>query len=390
MFGPSVKKVQRWKNDRNVDALVKAMDSNDYDIKVATIDALADLQHKTSAKLIINALRHPISSTVRESAAKALGTLKANLAIKDLIKTLGDDHPKVQAAAKQALLSMGATVYPIVRDQLSDFYHETIRNTCRDILVKAGARATDVLIDGLEKGTYGIREESALLLGELGDSRSREALVHALADNRIEVRKASAGALKAIGWHPGSDHYAVHYYVAIGEVESAIQFGEMAQDPLKSWLIDDDMDLRRRVAIGLRRLDWRPTTRKEAADFWAAAGKFSELVKLGPDAVDTLVRMVGDKNLKVKKGAAKVLTRIGVPPQVKQLVKDINMMVDFTVFKLSDGTFNLDTIALEGASHYRGKYYLLRVENCDSQQTKHIQKLYPAAEIISEDEARSV
>jgi|GEM_PF-3091712 len=390
IFGPSVKKVTKWRHERNGEALLKALDSDNLAVKEAAIEALGHIQLRTASQEILKTLRHPISSSVRATSANALSNLRAVEAIPSLIQTLGDDNKEVREASKMALLAMGDHIYKPLRDNLGDFYHETIRTSCKSILCGLGSRTTDILIEGLREGTYGIREESAALLGQVGDSRGREALIEALADNRIEVRKAAASALKSIGWKPGNDKYAVHYYLSNGKVESAVAIGVAAIEPLQEWLQADDMIIRRKIAIGLRKLGWKPRTRKEAADFWAAAGKFSELAKLGPDATETLIRLLADTNVKVKKGAARILTQIGIPPQVKQLVKDINLLADYTFFMLQSGTFNLETIGLESAQHFRNKYYLLVIENCDSEQMQHINNLYPDAKVISENEAKAL
>lgn len=390
IFGLNVKKVAKWRHERNSDALLKALNSENLEIKQAAIEALGHIQFRGASQEILKGLRHPISSSIRAASAEALSRIRPPEAIPLLIKSLGDDNKDVREASKNALLQMGDLAYRPIRDQLGDFYHETIRESCRSILKNLGSRTTDILIEGLRKGTYGIREESAYLLGEIGDSRGKDALVEALTDKRIEVRKAAAAALQNVGWKPSSDKNAAYFFLSTKRVDDAIELGPVALEPLKDWLVAHDMNVRRKVAIGLRKLGWKPSTRKEAADFWAAAGKFSELAKLGKDANDTLIRLLSDENVKVKKAAARVLTQIGIPPQVKQLVKDINLLADYTFFMLQSGTFNLETIGLESAQHFRNKYYLLVIENCDNEQAQHIKNLYPDSRVISEDEAKAL
>ena len=386
MFGPNLKKIAKWREERNGEALVKAYQEDNLDIKIAVVQAIGQIQHRAALPLLLQAMKYRLSPTVRAEAIKSLGVFKESSTIKNLIAALGDDAPPVVQAARTVLASMGDAAIVPLRDQLNDFYHESIRRTCAELLKQSGVRATNVLIQGLTEGTYGIREESARLLGEIGDSKGREALVQALADHRIEVRRAAAASLAAVKWTPGKDIYAAHFYVSQGLVDEAAQLGQVAVPAMFAWIHDEDVMLRRKLAIALHQLGWKPKTAREAADFWAAAGKFSELVKLGEASTDTLVRLLSDRNLPVKKGAAKALRRIGVPAHVKSLVRDIELMVETTIFRLKNGTFNLNSIGLQ-AEHYKGKYYLLKIDNCDPEQIRHIQQIYPEAEIIDEKDA---
>lgn len=390
IFGPSEKKIAKWRDERNVDALTKALSDKDPEMRALAIEALGHLRVHQALDEILKALAHPISSRMREAAARALAQLRAAPGMEPLIKALNDDVPSVRKAAREALTAYGPEAYPVLRNQLNNYYHDTIRNGCIDLLKLAGSRAVDVLIEGLKNGASGIREESALLLGEIGDPRGREQLVEALTDARIHVRLAAAKALDRFGFTPPRNEQGAHFFIALGKVEEAMELGPVAIRPLIAWLTHTDMELRRRVAVALRKLDWRPRTRAEAADFWAAAGKFSELVKLGPDAVDALVRLLADENIKVKKGAARVLKIVGVPAQVRQLVRDIDQMTDYTIFRLNGETFNIQRIALPGAEHFRGKLYLLKVENCDEAQVQHIRNLYPNAEVVSDQIAATL
>jgi HEAT repeat protein len=390
IFGPSEKKIEKWRDERNLPALMKVLAGDNPDLKAAAIDALGEMRAQNAVDDIMKALTHPISSKMREAAARSLAKLKPAQAIDSLIKSLNDDVPSTRKAAKDALIAYGEAAYPNLRNQLNNYYHDNIRMTCGELLKMAGSRAVSILISGLKDGTSGVREESAILLGEIGDPMGQEQLVEALADRRILVRLAAAKGLDRYGFKPPQNEYGAHFFIATGRVEEAEKLGAVAIEPLVGWLTFKDMDIRRRAALALRRLDWRPRTRAEAADFWAAAGKFSELVKLGPDATDALVRLLSDENIRVKKGAAQALKKIGVPAQVRQLVKDIELSADFTLFRLPNDTFNLQRLALPGADYYRGKLFLLRVENCDDAQIQHIRKLYPGAEIVSEQVANTL
>lgn len=386
IFSPSLRKIAKWEKDRNGEALTKALSNNDFEIKIAAINAIGNIQYQIAGSSILNLLSHPISPKIRRASAVALGKMKAQFALDKLIKTLGDDDNEVRDAAKESLISIGEATAPKLVDRLADYYEESVRNACFEILKLLGRESVDHLIVGLREGNLGVRVGCARLLGDIGDSRSHKALIKALADEGVRVRKASAEALKNMGWQPGDDVYAVHFYIATNQPEEVYRRGPEAIPALETWLSDEDMVTRRNVAIGLKKLNWRPKTRQKAVEFWAAAGKFSQMVKMGEDAIDVLIKLLSDKDMSVKKGAAKALKQIGVPRSVRQLVEDIDMMGNYTIFRLPKGTFSLDDIGLR-VEHFREKYYLLKVIGCDEEQKRHIFSLYPEAEIIDEKDA---
>ncbi|RJO74051.1 MAG: HEAT repeat domain-containing protein [Myxococcales bacterium] len=388
LFGPNVKKIAKWRQERNADMLLTVLNEPDFDLKAAAAEALGHIQHQAAANVLAGLLTHPLSSKVRAEAASALGRIRATTAIPKLIGALDDENSEVVKAIRGAIANMGDAAIPSLIGNLNNFYRESIRKACKELLLQYGSRAVEPLVKGLLEGTYGIREESAILLGKTTDPRAREALLSALMDKRIEVRKAAAAALDSIKWQPSQDLYGAYYYLATRNVEKAAALGTMAIPALVAWLADDDAQVRRQIAVTLNKVGWRPTNRKEAALFYAAAGKFSEVVKFPEEAAEILIRLLSDRNVQVKRSAAMALKHIGVPPSVKSLVRDIEQMSDITLFRLKNGTFNLEKIALEGASFYKGKYYLLRVDNCDDEQIAHIKRLYPEAEIIPESEAQ--
>jgi len=386
IFSPNVKKVEKWKSSKDTHKLLEALDTYDVEVHLAAIRALNELKAVEAVPRLQVDLRHPLSSEIRGAAADALGAMKASSCAKALIEALGDDVPLVSKAAYKAVLGLGkASITPLL-DSLKDYRSERVRDNCLQIIREMGRNAQPELIEGLKSGSSGLRQHCAILLGATSDPQVTMALEEALLDKSPEVRRAAAESLRKQGILPRNSKALAYYYVSLQMIDEAASLGPVAVDALKTELDNRNFRIRRQVAVNLRKVDWKPQTMDEAIAFWIAAGKFSETVKYGEEAQEPLMRMLSDSNIKVKKGAAAALKKIGVPQMAKQMVRDIERMSDITYFRLKNGTFDVRRIGLP-CQHYKGKLYLLSLENADAEQEKHILSLYPDAEIIGEDEA---
>ncbi len=386
IFSPNVKKVEKWKSSRDIKRLLEALDSYDVEVHLAAVRALHELKATEAVPRLQVDLRHPLSSEIRAAAADALGAMKVPSCAKALIEALGDDVPLVSKTAYKAVLGLGKAAITPLLDSLKDYRSERVRDNCLQIIKDMGRNAQPELIEGLKSNSGGLRQYCAALLGNNSDPQAILALEEALLDKSAEVRRAAADALYKTGTLPRNNKALAFYYVSRLMIDEAAALGPIAVDALKTELENRNFRIRRQVAVSLRKVNWKPQTVEEAIAFWIAAGKFSETVKYGEEAQEPLMRMLSDSNIKVKKGAAAALKKVGVPQMAKQIVRDIERMSDITYFRLKNGTFDVRRIGLP-CQHYKGKLYLLSLENADAEQEKHILSLYPDAEIIGEDEA---
>jgi len=386
LFSPTVRKVEKWKQSRDSRKLIDALDAYDVEVHIAAIKAIHHLKLSEASTRLLTDLRHPLSSEIRRAAAEALGGMCVATSAEALITALGDDVPAVSKAAFEAVKSLGFVALKPLIESLKDYRNECVREMSLDALKSIGREAVPELIKGLQSGNTGLRTQCARLLGDYGGPQAHLALEEALSDTSPAVRKNAALSIQKLGIRPSKPLALAYYHVSMDNIEDACALGEVATPALKSELSHNNFSIRRRVAVCLRKVGWKPTTREEAVDFWVAAGRFTEAIKYGEYAQEPLMRMLADSNIKVKKGAAAALKKIGVPHAAKQMVRDIERMTDVTYFRLSKGTFDIRRIGL-ACHHYKGKLYLLSLENADKEQEQHILKLYPDAEIINEDEA---
>jgi HEAT repeat protein len=143
--------------------------------------------------------------TVRNQAAKNLGTLGDELAREPLLKSLKEDHLR---GAAQALASYREVrAIPYIIEMLEDDY---ARETASNALLKFGKNAVQPLIETLSRKIYTNSEnekrlsvtrrvEAARLLGEIGDPRAIQPLVMAIEDEQWKVRLFSGLSILEIG-----------------------------------------------------------------------------------------------------------------------------------------------------------------------------------------------
>lgn len=215
---------------------------------------------------LVERLKSDPAWTVRRKAATALGLLgavaKDGGAVPVLVAHLKDPRPEVKAASAEALGRVGAT------------------------------SAAGPLVETLLTNRFGAIREIVVALERLG-AASLPALVPALANPDLEVRKAATEAVAVIGT-PG------------------------AVVPLAGMLKDEDVTIRRLASDALRTLaDARVVPQLVAAladpDWHVYYAARDALANVGGPAVPGLIQALGSDNSRVAHMAEQALSRIGAP-----------------------------------------------------------------------------
>jgi HEAT repeat protein len=154
------------------------------------------------------------NADVRAKAAQRLGSGKQKKAVPSLLKLLEDESPQVRIAVIDALGAIGhpASVEPLVfalsnhhkiaksRSQRSSHEAETMEHgALTKALAAIGQPAVSPLLKALESEDKEGRRLAAQVLGWIRDPRAVEPLMRKLEDNRSDVRQAAALALGTIG-----------------------------------------------------------------------------------------------------------------------------------------------------------------------------------------------
>ena len=159
---------------------------------------------------------------IRRCAAKALGQLGDNLAIKPLIEAVADNYA-VWSYASEALKEIGEPAVEPLVEALGDG-NVYMQLCAAETLGRIGDNhAVDPLIQSLASGNPHVRASAAEALGHIGDNRAVKPLIEASKDGDARVAESAAVALGRMSAPPGklSGEEVANIYVHWRELQHA-------------------------------------------------------------------------------------------------------------------------------------------------------------------------
>jgi HEAT repeat protein len=250
---------------------------------------------------LIEAMDDP-AAPVRARAAWALGCLKDVKAVSRLVTKLGDADATVSRAAAIALGRLGAAA---VRPLLLSFRDGSleVRQLATRALTLIGEPAVGPLLETLDKERWGneARKQAILTLGEIGNERAIAPIIKFFYNPEVELSQAAAIALGCIGKSAIRPLIGTLAERASGVdilpqvVEALIYIGEEAVEDLLK-------------ALG----DVRPETR-EAAE--------RALIGIRAPAIPHIVLALPKQSLTVQRRMARILGEIGDESAVETLTQ---------------------------------------------------------------------
>ena len=277
--------IDRMEKTRDVEGLINALKFKDCNIRKEAAIALKDIGDAEALFPLIDVLEYKewhedyaVMSSVRETAAEALGILRDRRAVEPLIKALNDKDEEVRWKAAWALGNIGdiQAVEPLI--YLLHDKRWTVRRFAASALGKIGdGRAVESLIESLSDEEWHVRKYAADALGKIGDERAIESLMETLHDEDSDVR------WKAV--------------VALGKMKSG------AVEPLLELLKNEDWHIRGRAAEAL--------------------GKIGDKRAIKP-LIGVLVGWNKDRNKYVRGRAAEALGKIGDEQALKPLTQALD------------------------------------------------------------------
>ena len=175
--------------------VLEAMNDTDAQVRLAAVEAAAQLRLKAASERVIPWLNDSERS-LRLAAAELLRQAPDRRAVGPLARVLSDQDPAVRAAAAAALgESSDRAATTVLLGHLDDSM-PSVREVVVDALAKLGDGSAVVpLIGRIQDSQVGVRRRVAAALGDLGDPRSTSSLLLALQDTDTDVVVEALGSL---------------------------------------------------------------------------------------------------------------------------------------------------------------------------------------------------
>ncbi len=200
---------------------------------------------------------------VRGAALRALARIKNERAIPFLIEALGYPETWLPPRISEILVSIGEKSIVFLIKELKNNPSESIRMWSAEILGWLGAKESlDTLMRSLSDISPEVRAKAAGALGKIKDDRAVFRLLELLLSDPVPfVRIRVSQALGSIG-HPAVIDYLINvlkdpeWWVRVRAVEALEKLGEKAVSALLVALEDEDMEVRKRAAMALERIGY--------------------------------------------------------------------------------------------------------------------------------------
>ncbi len=173
----------------------KAVEDEESEVRVASIDVLGKANDKKSVTLVSKALEDEIVD-VRRTAIATLGKLGDPSSVPALSKAVDDDDRETAKAAAYALAEMKAPQSIKALKELADKDQHPARVWIAVAMHRAGQKGTEKRFENLLKDEDAqVRQLAVSTLTDLADIDATDLLILALDDEAQPVSKAASGLL---------------------------------------------------------------------------------------------------------------------------------------------------------------------------------------------------
>jgi HEAT repeat protein len=298
--------LQASNQQKGVPALIKALDDENAQVRLAVINALA-------------ALSHP-------AAAEPLAAALSGLSQRPKAQRAGSENAEYEAMAV-ALGGLGGAAVPPLMRLLDSDDKEARRWAAHALGLARDPRAVDPLVKLLSDNRSGTRKAAALALGAIGDLHALDPLIKALANRDPETMRAAAAALGTIG-----SEKAVEALCALSEdsnepvqlavVEALRSIGGLgAAAGLRSVIDAARKNVREAASAALAAIKIAAATAEDRAAVTVLKGDFQAAVREGAAAVGALSAALGSKDAGRRRQAAETLALLRAPGAVEPLLR---------------------------------------------------------------------
>jgi HEAT repeat protein len=177
---------------RNIEGLIEALDYSVFHVKTKVEQALVDIK-ETAIHPLISSLNSK-KSNVREAAADILGRIKDSISVDSLVQILKDNDLGVKIAAVNALANIGKPAVPALLTALTNNDNNMKKAAIETLGKIKDPQSIKPLIPLLKDDEFGIRYATQRSLYYLGKP-AIDPLIEALKDDNYNVRSGAAVVL---------------------------------------------------------------------------------------------------------------------------------------------------------------------------------------------------
>jgi HEAT repeat protein len=346
MWSEAARELVVQKDPRIADPLIDGLINGNRHVRKEAAALLGELGDRRGVAPLIGALRDEFWE-VRKKAAHSLGLIGDSASIEPLIQVLSDEDCDVRNSAMGALIRMGGSAREPLIGALSsgnvnvregaagvlasmgwqasgeaESLKYLLAKRDWDALRSMGAPAAEVLVDALRYSDEVARDQIKKTLKAMG-SPATGPLAAALEDNDSRVRESAAGILASMGWQPANQKEKIHYLAAGKDWENLISAGRAAEPVLLRMLSDKDFRIRESAAKTLAAIGWRSGSEDDEISSLVATRSWERLAAKKSSSVPRLIGLLSDAHDDIRMQAAATLGEIhdmnAVPPLLEAL-----------------------------------------------------------------------
>jgi HEAT repeat protein len=303
-------RLARLKQKKAVPPLIRALDNDDPQVRMAVAKALGTIRHPASAEPLVSAL---------EALSKSVQSRPSST-------PLGSEAAEYETLA-QSLAGIGA---PAIRPLLGALDSED-KDSRRWAAVALGLikdpQATNPLIGRLEDTRSEVRKAAALALGEIDDSRALNSLISALGNRDKDTRLGAAAALGTMRARDAVDALAraaadENEQVQITAIDSLGKIGGLkAAAYLRSAMTGPRKAVCTAAEDSLNSMDFSPSNSRERAEFTVMKGDFNAALQEGPAAIPAVIKALELNDPQMRRKAAETLESLASEEATRPLLQ---------------------------------------------------------------------
>ncbi len=296
-----------------VPALIHATADENSQVRIAAINALAELRHPAAAE--------PLAARLAELASLSKAPARGD----------GEEAPTLAEyeALARALGAQGAACVPTLLRLLDAQDRDTRRWAAHALGLAHDARAIDPLVRRLADNRSEVRKAAAQALGALGDAHALDPLIQCLTNRDQETRRAAVLALGDLGDERAVDALRStcgdpNESIQLASVESLRKIGGLRAGAALNAMLDSGRKaVRDAAAAALRSLEFSPGSSAERAAVAVLKGDFPGAAAEGEAAIPFLAEVLSAKDPNRRRLAVDALGLLRSPSAVPPLVRAV-------------------------------------------------------------------